>query len=67
MNYTPEKPTYEEMRHGILGAVTNAGATHQCLIWKAFAHYGVGVGAFGQVRGDTAVVTQSLAVPAQCN
>jgi extracellular elastinolytic metalloproteinase len=67
MNYTPTKPTFENMRDGILAAVDNAGETHQCLIWEAFADYGVGVGAFGQVRGQRAVVTASFEVPGGCN
>jgi hypothetical protein len=67
MNYTPTKPTFEDMRDGILTAVTNAASNDECLVWEAFADYGVGVGAFGQVRGQRAVVTPSFTVPAQCN
>ena len=33
---------------------------------QAFAQYGVGVGAKGQVRGSTVVVTESFALPSEC-
>ena len=38
----------ENMRDGILQA---ASAGDQCLIWEAFAHFGVGVGAKATVKG----------------
>jgi hypothetical protein len=66
MNYTPSKPTYEEMRDGILQSVTNRGLGHDCLVWRAFASYGVGVGASGVVRGPKVIITETFALPAQC-
>jgi hypothetical protein len=67
MNYTPAGPSFEDMRDGILAAVENAGAGHDCLIWEAFAAYGVGVGARGKVVHGTPVITESFAVPAGCS
>ena len=64
MNFTPAGPTFEEMRDGILQA---AAAAHDCLVWDAFADYGVGVGASGRVRGSTVVVTESFTLPAGCS
>lgn len=64
-NYTPATPAYENMRDGMLQA---AGPAHACLIWEAFAHYGVGVGAVGKtVQGGRGVsITESFAKPATC-
>jgi hypothetical protein len=69
MNYTRTRPTFEDMRDGILASVANAGADHDCLIWEAFAAYGVGVDARGrQVRGSGKVaIKESFAVPTECN
>ncbi len=68
MNYTPAHPAFEDMRDGILTAAGNAGAdqTTQCLIWEAFANYGVGVGASGTARGSKVVITESKTLPAGC-
>jgi hypothetical protein len=66
MNFTPAGPTFEEMRDGILQAVDNSGSGHECLIWEAFAHYGVGVGAVGKVQGSRVVVQESFALPPGC-
>jgi len=64
MNYTPERPTYEQMRDGILQAVPVAADA--CRVWTAFAHYGVGVGAKATVKGAKVTITQSFTLPAQC-
>ena len=65
MNFTPEQPSYEQMRDGILQAVTDS--THACLVWDAFADFGVGVGAKGVAQGSKkAVITPSTALPSQC-
>jgi extracellular elastinolytic metalloproteinase len=64
MNFTPAGPAFEDMRDGILQA---AAAPHDCIVWDAFADYGVGVGASGRVRGSTVVVTESFALPAGCS
>ncbi|MCP3141881.1 M36 family metallopeptidase [Pyxidicoccus xibeiensis] len=70
MNYTPAGPYYEHMRDGILQSVANAGNAHRCLVWDAFAKYGVGVGAkatLQRVKGVTKpVITQSFARPSDC-
>jgi len=50
MNYVPAKPAYEHMRDGFLQSIANAGGTQaqSCTVWRAFAQYGVGVGALGR-------------------
>jgi hypothetical protein len=58
MNYTPERPTYEQMRDGILQAVPVAADA--CRVWTAFAHYGVGVGAKATIKGAKVTITQSF-------
>lgn len=64
MNYTPSQPSYENMRDGILAAAQNRN--EQCMVWEAFAHFGVGSGANGQVQGSRVVVQESFTVPAIC-
>jgi len=64
MNYTPANPKFEQMRDGILQAVTDAN--HECLIWKGFATYGVGVGASATFKGTKVTIKESFAIPAQC-
>jgi len=68
MNYTPAQPTYEQMRDGILAAVGNAdNPADECLVWQAFAEFGVGVNAKGLAKGQTkAVISESFALPATC-
>ena len=68
MNYTPSRPTYEQMRDGILASVA-ASATpgDRCTIWSAFAQFGVGVGAQGVVNpGGSVTITPSFSVPGDC-
>ena len=67
MNFTPSGPAFEDMRDGILQSVANNNPTHECLVWDAFAHYGVGVGATGQIVSGNIVVNESFLVPSQCN
>jgi hypothetical protein len=63
--FTPTSPSVEDMRDGMLMA---AGSAEDCLIWEAFAHFGVGVGASGKVGPQQAiVVTESFDVPAACD
>jgi extracellular elastinolytic metalloproteinase len=64
MNYTPSTPSFEDMRDGMLQSATNT--VDECLIWNAFADYGVGVGATHVIRGKKVNVTESFAVPAEC-
>ncbi|MDH5340432.1 MAG: M36 family metallopeptidase, partial [Rubrivivax sp.] len=68
MNYTPSTPSYEQMRDGILQAVS-MGPTpdDRCTVWSAFAQYGVGVGAKGTVsRRGALSVTESITKPIDC-
>jgi extracellular elastinolytic metalloproteinase len=66
MKFTPARPAYEDMRDGILQAVSNRGGD-VCLVWSAFAEYGVGVGANGVENADGSLtVSESFVVPATC-
>jgi hypothetical protein len=69
MNYTPSRPTYEQMRDGILQSVANGPNPSDCaMVWQAFAEGGVGVGAQGIENPDGSVsITQSFATPGSCN
>jgi extracellular elastinolytic metalloproteinase len=63
-HFTPSTPAYENMRDGML---QGAAAARQCLIWEAFAHFGVGVGASGTVSSRGVVtITESFTKPATC-
>ena len=72
MNTTPSRPAYEDMRDGILTAVTAANSTNaaaeRCQVWTAFAQFGIGAGANGaescSVFKCRITVTESFAVPA---
>ena len=68
MLYTPERPTYEQMRDGIVHAVDVAPVQggDACHVWRSFAKYGVGVGAKATVKGTRVTITQSLTLPAEC-
>ena len=67
MNYTPREPAYEDMRDGVLTGLTASGnAERSCLVWNAFAEYGVGLGADGIVKGKRAIVTESFETPGAC-
>jgi extracellular elastinolytic metalloproteinase len=72
MNFTPPRPTFEQMRDGILAAITAAGGmlspgSDACLVWDAFAGYGVGVGSSAKVKGKLIIASESMLVPAECN
>jgi hypothetical protein len=70
MNYTPAKPSYEEMRDGILAGLANSADTEDdaraCTVWDSFAKFGVGVGAKGVVRGKKLLIKESFTIPAEC-
>jgi extracellular elastinolytic metalloproteinase len=69
MNYTPAAPTFEQMRDGILQSVAStpsAAPGDDCLVWRGFAKYGVGVGASAVVTRRSVTITESFAVPAGC-
>ncbi len=58
MNDTPAGPAFEDMRDGILAAASGTG--HECLVWQAFAAFGVGEGA-NYIGGSN--VSESFVVP----
>jgi hypothetical protein len=59
MNFTAPAPDYMDMRNGILDAV---GSAKDCLVWEAFAEFGMGVGSsMTSSRG-----TASYALPSTC-
>jgi Zn-dependent metalloprotease len=69
MNFTPSAPAFEDMRDGILQSIANnspTAAADSCLVWQAFAEYGVGEGATSDVRRIRFTITESFAVPASC-
>jgi extracellular elastinolytic metalloproteinase len=68
MNFTPSTPDFEAMRDGILQAVRTQGGplTHECLVWDAFADYGVGVTADGVARGKRVTIVEDFTVPSAC-
>jgi len=70
MNFTPSGPAFEDMRDGILAAVPPEEPeqdVHKCLIWEAFADFGIGIEATSVVSGGNLVsVTESFDVPAEC-
>jgi extracellular elastinolytic metalloproteinase len=67
MNFTPSKPSFEEMRQGILDGLLAAGDDgRSCMVWNAFARYGAGVGSSATVSGGGATVNESFAVPPGC-
>jgi hypothetical protein len=66
MNYTPATPAFEQMRDGLLQADANRGGARSCLIWQAFAQYGVGEGASGVVTASGVTITPSYTMPASC-
>lgn len=67
MNFTPSTPAYEDMRDGILASVANGPRPGDCrLVWRAFAQFGIGVGAHGAVTADGVAITESFDVPVNC-
>ncbi|MEE8522888.1 MAG: M36 family metallopeptidase, partial [Thermoanaerobaculia bacterium] len=69
MNFTPSGPAFEDMRDGILAA--SPTQEKDCIIWDAFAQFGVGVGAEARVRGGgpfggSVTVIESFEVPVEC-
>jgi hypothetical protein len=69
MNYTPARPAYEDMRDGILAAAKTQA--EDCIVWDAFARFGIGVGADGVESCSIfscriSSLTESFAVPSAC-
>ena len=65
MNYTPSRPTYLDMRDGILAAAP--AGLEQCNIWRAFARYGMGTEASFTVSGSSVSIGESKSIPSECN
>ncbi|HEU4403946.1 MAG TPA: M36 family metallopeptidase [Polyangiaceae bacterium] len=65
MNFTPAGPAFQEMRDGMLQA-TAGNSVRQCAIWRGFAAQGIGVGAKTVKKGSKIEVTESFALPAEC-
>ncbi len=67
MNFTPSGPDFEAMRDGILA---QAPSSRDCLIWEAFAQFGVGVNATNDIScnffGCSGSITEDFTVPAEC-
>ena len=68
MNYTPSNPEYEEMRDGILAA--SPTSAQDCIVWDAFAQFGIGVNAAGTdscgIFRCTVSVTEDFTKPSTC-
>jgi hypothetical protein len=71
MSFTAAGPYFEDMREGILQAIPANDTLGRCLVWDAFAHYGVGVGAKATLtrnKGKAVVsVTESFTLPTGCS
>ena len=69
MNFTPAGPDYLDMRDGLLA---QAPADRDCLIWNAYAGYGLGEGASFEIRTSgnpnrRIRITESFTVPSACD
>jgi hypothetical protein len=63
MNFTPAGPAMEDMRDGILA---QAASGRDCIIWQAFADFGIGQGASARIRGQRVTINESFSVPSSC-
>lgn len=72
LNYVLPKPAFEHVRDGILTSIANTGGSEaeSCTVWRAFAQYGVGVGASGTEVCFLGLclfsAAESFVVPASC-
>jgi hypothetical protein len=68
MSFTPARPQYEDMRDGLLAS--SPTQAQDCIIWTAFAQFGIGEGADGtescRIFTCSISVTESFAVPSVC-
>jgi hypothetical protein len=64
MNFTPANPEFEEMRDGILAAIPTQA--EECVVWDAFASFGIGVNAVGTDSGSIINITEDFTIPAAC-
>ena len=62
MNFTAPQPDMIDMREGILDA---APSSEDCLVWKAFAEFGMGEGA-RQTSGGRVSIRESFTEPSAC-
>lgn len=66
MKLTPCQPSFLDARDAILAAEQLLyGGVHHCLLWRAFALHGMGVGASTTGANDQAPI-EDFAVPAAC-
>jgi hypothetical protein len=63
MDHTPSFPAFEDMRDGILTEITDPA--EECIVWEAFAQFGIGVGADGRQSAPFSV-SESFVKPAAC-
>jgi hypothetical protein len=63
MNFTAPAPDYRDMRDGILDAGSSA---QDCLVWQAFAAFGMGDGFSMPVSSGRITINESTAVPSSC-
>ena len=68
--YTASDPTFDDMRDGMRAWMKRAGYPdadeRTCLVWRAFAQFGIGLGAWsGFVNGDVKIV-ESFTLPPGC-
>lgn len=66
MNYTPSGPNFQEMRDGILKEVSIDHPGRVCMVWNAFAKYGVGVNAKSTLKGSNVTVTEDFTPGGGC-
>jgi len=62
MNFTAPGPDYFDMRDGILASTPS---TRDCLVWEAFAAFGMGQG--GSMNSTGSAITESFSLPSSCN
>lgn len=68
---TAADPTFEDARNGMLTFVRvshkpDDAAQRTCLIWRAFAKFGIGLGSHISETPDGVIVTESFEVPSTC-
>ena len=62
MNFTAPGPDYFDMRDGILASTPSS---RDCLVWEAFAAFGMGEG--GSMNSTGSSITESFTVPSSCD
>jgi hypothetical protein len=64
LNNTAPGPDFMQMRDGLLAAASGAD---DCLIWKAFAQFGMGQGSSMRMSSGRPVINSSTSVPGACS